>query len=79
MSREPQRTLRSYRGPTSRRPIAAKSQSGLDAIVPELKAAVRDRIRYLRAIAVETIPEVFGAQNKRQPNYESANAHQSPS
>jgi hypothetical protein len=46
------------------RAIAAKSQSDLDAIVPELKAAIRDHIRYLRAIAVETIPEVFGTQIK---------------
>jgi hypothetical protein len=35
--------------------IAAKTQSELDAILPELKAAIRDRIRYLRAIIVETI------------------------
>jgi hypothetical protein len=45
------------------RAIAAKSQSELDAIVPELKAAIRDHIRYLRAIAVETIPEAFGKSN----------------
>ena len=46
------------------RAIAAKSQSELDTIVPELKAAIRDHIRYLRAIAVETIPEAFGTQSK---------------
>jgi hypothetical protein len=46
------------------RAIAAKSQSELDAIVPELKAAIRDHIRYVRAIAVETIPGTFGAQSK---------------
>jgi len=44
--------------------IAAKTESELDAIVPELKAAIRNHIRYLRAIAVETIPEAFGAQSK---------------
>lgn len=44
--------------------IAAKSQAELDAILPELKAAIRDHIRYVRAVAVETIPEVFGTRNK---------------
>jgi hypothetical protein len=44
--------------------IAAKTESELDAILPELKAAIRDHIRYLRAIAVETIPEAFGTQSK---------------
>jgi hypothetical protein len=42
------------------RAIAAKTQSQLDAILPELKAAIRDHVRYLRVIAVETIPEAFG-------------------
>ncbi len=46
------------------RAIAAKTQSELDAILPELKAAIRDHIRYLRAIAVKTIPEAFGRQSK---------------
>jgi hypothetical protein len=46
------------------RAIAAKTQSELDAILPELKAAIRDHIRYLRAIAVETIPEAFGRRSK---------------
>jgi hypothetical protein len=42
------------------RAIAAKTQSELDAILPELKAAITDHIRYVRAIVVETIPEAFG-------------------
>jgi hypothetical protein len=42
------------------RGIAAKTQSELDAILPELKASIRDYIRYLRAIAIETVPEAFG-------------------
>lgn len=42
------------------RAIAAKTQSELDAILLELKAAIRDHIRCIRAIAVETIPETFG-------------------
>src|SRR5690242_10250239 len=36
----------------------------------------RNHIRNLRAIAVETIPEVFGTQSKGSPTTESANAHQ---
>jgi hypothetical protein len=43
--------------------IAAKTQDELGAVLPELKAAIRDHIRYLRAIAVETIPEAFGKSN----------------
>ena len=27
---------------------------------PDLKDAIRDHVRYLRAVAVETIPEAFG-------------------
>jgi hypothetical protein len=46
------------------RAIAAKTQSELNAILPELNAAIRDHIRYLRAVAVETIPEAFGTQSK---------------
>ena len=46
------------------RAIAAKTQSELDAILPELKASIRDHIRYLRAIAVETVPVAFGRQRK---------------
>jgi hypothetical protein len=46
------------------RAIAAKSQNELEAILPELKAAIGDHIRYVRAIAVETVPEVFGTESK---------------
>jgi hypothetical protein len=46
------------------RAITAKSQNELEAILPELKAAIRDHIRYVRAIAVETVPEVFGTESK---------------
>jgi hypothetical protein len=46
------------------RAIAAKTQRELDAILPELKAAITDHIRYVRAIVVETIPEAFGTQSK---------------
>jgi hypothetical protein len=44
--------------------IAAKSQSQLDAILPELQAAIRDHIRYVRTVALETIPEAFGRDNE---------------
>jgi hypothetical protein len=44
--------------------IAAKTQREVDAILPELNAAIRDHIRYLRAIAVEIIPEAFGTESK---------------
>lgn len=46
------------------RAIAAKTQDELDAILPELKTAIRDHIRYVRAIAMETLSEAFGAQGK---------------
>jgi hypothetical protein len=46
------------------RVIGAKTQTELDAILPELKTAIRDHIRYVRAIALETLPEAFGAQDK---------------
>ena len=44
--------------------IAAKTETELDTIFRELKAAIKDHIRYLRAIAVETVPEVFGTDSK---------------
>ena len=44
------------------RAISARTQPELDAILPELKAAIRDHICYVRAVVVETIPEVFGAR-----------------
>jgi hypothetical protein len=40
--------------------IAAKNQAELEIILPQLQAAIRDHIRYLRAIAAEAIPEAFG-------------------
>jgi len=44
--------------------IAAKAQSELEAIPPELKAAIRNHVRYVRAIALETLPATFGKQEK---------------
>jgi hypothetical protein len=41
--------------------VAANSQSELDAILPELKVAIKDYIRYVRVVSLATIPEVFGA------------------
>lgn len=45
------------------RAVTAKTQAELDAILPEVKAAIRDHIRYVRAIVAETIPEAFGARS----------------
>ncbi len=46
------------------RAIAAQTQAELDVILPELKEAIRDHIRYVRAVVVETIPEAFGRDSK---------------
>ncbi len=40
--------------------VAAKTDAEINAVLPQLQAAIRDHIRYLRAIAVEVIPEAFG-------------------
>jgi hypothetical protein len=39
------------------RAIFAKTRAELDAVLPELQSAIRDHIRYVRAIALNTIPE----------------------
>jgi len=43
--------------------VAAKTQREVDATLQELNAAIKDHVRYLRAIAVEMIPEAFGTSN----------------
>ena len=48
----------------------------LDTILPELKAAIRDHIRYVRALVVETIPEAFGTPRKSAAATESASDYQ---
>ena len=45
------------------RAIAAKTQEELNATIPELKAAIRDHIRYVRAVAIKTIPGAFGVRS----------------
>jgi len=45
-------------------PFAANTQAELDAVLPELKAAIGDHIRYVRAIVVGRIPEAFGMKDK---------------
>ena len=40
--------------------VAAKTEAEVNAILPQLRSAINAHIRYLRAIAVEAIPEVFG-------------------
>jgi hypothetical protein len=39
---------------------AAKTEAEVNVILPQVQAAILDHIRYLRAIAVEAIPEEFG-------------------
>ena len=39
---------------------AARTEAELRVILPQLQAAIHDHISYLRAIAVEVIPEAFG-------------------
>jgi hypothetical protein len=39
---------------------AAKTETELRVILPQLQTAIHDHIRYLRSIAVEVIPKVFG-------------------
>lgn len=39
--------------------VAAKSDAELEIILPQLRAAIRDHIRYMRAIALEVVPEAF--------------------
>jgi len=46
------------------RAIAANTHAELDAILPELKTAIRDHIHYVRNVAVEVIPEAFGKRSK---------------
>ena len=40
-----------------------RTQAEVDAIIPELRAAIRDHIRYVRAIVAETLPEAFGTRS----------------
>jgi hypothetical protein len=40
--------------------VAAKTETELLVVLPQLQAAIRDHIRYLRALAAEVIPEAFG-------------------
>lgn len=42
---------------------AAKSEAEFAKILPELQAAIRDHVSYVRAVAVEAIPEAFGGEN----------------
>jgi hypothetical protein len=41
------------------RAIFAKTRAELDAVMPELQTAMRDHIRYVRAIALETVQEAL--------------------
>ncbi len=44
--------------------VAAKTDAEINAVLPQLRAAIQDHVRYLRAIAVEVIPEVFGSESQ---------------
>jgi hypothetical protein len=46
------------------RAIFAKTRAELDAALPELQAAIRDHIRYVRAIVLETNPEAFQSHER---------------
>jgi hypothetical protein len=46
------------------RAIFAKTRAELDAVLPELQTAIRDHIRYVRAIGLETIPEAFSSHER---------------
>ncbi len=49
---------------------AAKSEEELANVLPQLQAAIRDHISYVRAIAVEAIPEAFGDESKKVRGYD---------
>jgi hypothetical protein len=40
--------------------VAAKTEADLGIVLPQLQGAIRDHILYLRAIALDVIPEAFG-------------------
>jgi hypothetical protein len=54
------------------RAITANTETELETILPELKTAIGDHIRYVRAVVVETIPEAFGTLSKSAASTESA-------
>jgi len=39
--------------------VAAKTEAELHVVLPQLQTAIQEHVRYLRAIAVEAIPEAF--------------------
>jgi hypothetical protein len=39
--------------------VAAESEAEFRTVLPQLRIAIRDHISYLRAIAVDAIPEAF--------------------
>jgi hypothetical protein len=45
---------------------AAKTDAEIRALLPQLQAAIHDHIDYLRAVATEVIPEVFGRPHDTQ-------------
>ena len=45
---------------------AAKTDAEIRALLPQLQAAIHDHIDYLRAVAIEVIPEAFGRPHDTQ-------------
>jgi len=45
---------------------AAKTAAEIRALLPQLQAAIHDHIEYLRAVAIEAIPEAFGRPHDTQ-------------
>jgi len=44
--------------------VAAKTEAELRVVLPQLQVAIHDHIRYVRAIAVEAIPQAFGSDSR---------------
>ena len=45
---------------------AAQTDAELRALLPQLQSAIHDHIDYLRAVAIEVIPEAFGRPHDTQ-------------
>jgi hypothetical protein len=48
------------------RAISAKTQAEFDAVLPELVTAIRDHIRHVRAVALETLPKALPSDELRR-------------
>ena len=48
------------------RAIAAKTQAEFAAVLPELVTAIRDHIRHVRAVALETLPKASPSHERQR-------------